>query len=144
MSFTTDLSNFCRKEAPEKTGVIIRGVIFEIGNRLIQRSPVGDPKNWQSPPPPGYVGGRFRGNWQYSYGSPTETETDRVDSVGRVTLAALKTGAMASKVAGVHWISNNLPYAERLENGWSGQALPGGIVGLTEMEFPQIVREVIG
>lgn len=144
MSFTTDLSNFCHKEAPQKTGAIIRGVIFEIGDRLIQRSPVGDPKNWKSPPPPGYVGGHFRGNWQYSYGSPIETETDRIDSAGRATLAALKTGAMVSKVAGVHWISNNLPYAERLENGWSGQALPGGIVGLTEMEFPQIVREVIG
>ena len=142
MSFSADLSKFCRKEAPEKTGAIIRGVVIEIGNRLVQRSPVGDPNNWESPPPPGYAGGRFRGNWQYRFGNPENGESERIDPSGRATIDAIKTGVTLAKVAGVHWISNNLPYAERLENGWSGQA-PQGIVGLTEIEFPQIVREVM-
>ena len=143
MSFTADLSKFCHKEAPEKTGAIIRGIMLEIHNRLDFRSPVGDATEWESLPPPGYVGGRFRGNWQYSYGSPANGEVDRIDPSGRATIDAIRTGIMLSKVAGVHWITNNLPYAERLENGWSNQA-PQGVVSLTEIEFPQIVREVIG
>lgn len=143
MSFTADLSKFCHKEAPEKTGAIIRGIMLEITNRVIQRSPVGDARYWQSPPPPGYVGGRFRGNWQYRYSTPENGAIDRIDPSGRVTLDTIQSGIALSKVSGVHWITNNLPYAERLENGWSNQA-PQGVVSLTEIEFPQIVREVIG
>jgi len=42
VSFSADLSKFCHKEAPEKTNKIVRGVVIEIANRLISRSPVGD------------------------------------------------------------------------------------------------------
>jgi hypothetical protein len=34
----------------------------------------------------------------------------------------------------VVWLSNNLPYANRLENGWSKQA-PAGMVNLTFAEL---------
>jgi hypothetical protein len=38
----------------------------------------------------------------------------------------------------VHYITNNLPYAWRLEHGHSKQA-PAGMVGLTVVEFAGIV-----
>ena len=141
MSFTADLSKFCHKEAPEKTNKIVRGVVIEIANRLISRSPVGDASKWQQPgsAPAGYVGGHFRHNWQYGFNSVPSAILDGVenDAVARTL------GGLPVNVGGVHWLVNNTPYSERIEAGWSGQA-PHGIVGLTELELPQIVREVIG
>lgn len=143
-SFTAQMSDFCRKEAPEKIGASVRGIVIEIANRLIQRSPVGDPSYWISPPPPGYSGGRFRGNWQYSFASPARGDVERIDKSGSETMSAIRSEVGLSKVAGVHWISNNLPYAERIESGWSTNQAPQGVVALTELEFPQIVRAITG
>lgn len=143
MSFSADLRKFCHTEAPEKTNRIVRTVVIEIANRVVLRSPVGDAQYWQSPAPAGYVGGRFRGNWQYGFGMPPGGTIERVDKSGRETLGALQSALALGSLAGVHWIANNLPYAERIESGWSGQA-PQGVVALTELEFPQIVKRVIG
>ena len=41
---------------------------------------------------------------------------------------------------GVTYLSNSLPYAVPLENGWSKQA-PQGMVKLTAQEFPQYVSQ---
>ncbi|MFV8955715.1 hypothetical protein, partial [Serratia fonticola] len=38
--------------------------------------------------PPGYSGGRFRGNWQVSFDSAADGETGRIDKSGGATLAA--------------------------------------------------------
>jgi hypothetical protein len=42
----------------------------------------------------GYVGGRFRGNWMFSIGSPANTTTDQVDPTGRNALARITDGAL--------------------------------------------------
>lgn len=139
MSFSVDVRKFCEKEAPEKTDKIIREIVMEIGNRIVMRSPVGDASYWQMPPPPGYTGGRFRGNWQYGHGLVPQGDVEVIDKSGSQTISAINRGAMTSKAMGVHWIVNNAPYSERLESGWSRQA-PMGMVGLTELEFPQIVE----
>ena len=69
----------------------------------------------------GYVGGRFRGNWRYGFNASPSGELDSVDMSGAGTLSALARAAI-SPGTGVHYITNNLPYAERIENGWSRQA----------------------
>ena len=140
MSFSSDVRKFCEEEAPEYIDTVIRRTVIEAGRRVIMRSPVGDGKYWKRPPPPGYVGGRFRGNWQYGFNASPSGELDSVDMSGAGTLSALARAAMLSPGTGVHYITNNLPYAERIENGWSRQA-PQGVVGLTEIELPQIFRE---
>ena len=49
-----------------------------------------------------------------------------------------------AKAAGtVHVWINNLPYAQRLEDGWSKQA-PSGMVGLAVREFRSIVESAAG
>jgi hypothetical protein len=108
---------------------------MEIANRAVMRSPVGDPSIWQSPPPPGYAGGRFRGNWQYGFASAPTGFGEAIDPSGAATLSSIIAGVENKQ--GVHWIANNLPYAQRIENGWSSQA-PQGIVGRIELEFEQI------
>jgi len=137
MSFTADLAKFCLKEAPQWVDGVTRKIVIELGNRAVMRSPVGDADYWISPPPPGYVGGRFRANWQYGFGSVPPGEIDAVDVSGSATISRITASSTGAR--GVHYITNNLPYAQRLEDGWSRQA-PSGIVSLIELELPEIVR----
>ncbi|CAI8794384.1 Prophage PssSM-02 [Pseudomonas sp. IT-P12] len=89
-----------------------------------------------------YVGGRFRGNWQFSIGAPTEGELDQVDPSGNVTLAKLRLQVEQLTIGQTAYIVNNLPYAVPLEYGHSKQA-PGGMVRITLARFQQIVDEAI-
>lgn len=85
--------------------------------------------------PEGYTGGRFRGNWQVSFGRPADGEIDRIDKTGTATLEA--GNAILATFDGTKevsiWFTNNVPYARRLEYGWSQQA-PIGIIRPTVAE----------
>jgi hypothetical protein len=88
----------------------------------------------------GYVGGRFRGNWQVSIAAPAAGTLDRIDPGGGEAIAAASS-ALAGFTAGpTIYIMNNLPYAVRLEEGWSRHQAPNGMVQITIAEFPSIVR----
>lgn len=87
-----------------------------------------------------YVGGRFRGNWQFSIGTPTEGTLYQVDPAGGVTLAKLRLQVQELTAGETAYIVNNLPYAVPLEYGHSKQA-PGGMVRVTLARFQQIVDE---
>lgn len=137
-SFVLDLSRFADK-AKGRLDTVVRKIVLDLGERIVLRSPVGDPSIWQSPPPPGYVGGRFRANWQYGYGAMPDGEASAPDPRGDATQARIRAGVMGAPAAGVHYIVNNLPYAERIEDGWSTQA-PAGVVGLAVVEFDGVVR----
>ena len=89
-----------------------------------------------------YVGGRFRGNWQFSIGAPAEGELDQVDPAGGITLAKLRLQVEQLTIGQTAYIVNNLPYAVPLEYGHSKQA-PGGMVRITLARFQQIVDEAI-
>ncbi|PHH38722.1 hypothetical protein [Pseudomonas putida] len=89
-----------------------------------------------------YVGGRFRGNWQFSISTPAEGELDQVDPAGGVTLAKLRLQVEQLTIGQTAYIVNNLPYAVPLEYGHSKQA-PGGMVRITLARFQQIVDEAI-
>lgn len=83
-----------------------------------------------------YTGGRFRGNWQVTFNHPAVGTVDRIDKSGQATLAAGGTVLatyVATETASI-WFTNNLPYAQRLENGWSGQA-PTGILRITAAKY---------
>lgn len=107
---------------------------------VIYRSPVGDPDLWKSPAPKGYVGGQFRGNWDVAAGAPTPSGTPSgVDPSGDATFssgsAVINASIRGPKYNDI-WLLNNLPYAIRLEEGWSTQAPgPGGIVEVTADEI---------
>ncbi|WP_345956787.1 hypothetical protein Q9323_08925 [Pseudomonas fulva] len=90
----------------------------------------------------GYVGGRFRGNWQFSIDSPATEELDRIDPSGSETIAALLSQVQALTIGQTAYIVNNLPYAIPLEYGHSTQA-PAGMVRVTLANFQRIVDEAI-
>lgn len=138
MSFTLDLQRFADKFSANAE-IVTKKVILDVGRRVVEKSPVGDATLWAEPPPPGYVGGRFRANWQYAFGVVPTGALPDIDPSGTVSINRV---AAASGKAGVHYIVNNLPYAQRLEDGWSTQA-PGGMVGLTVLEFQAVVDKAV-
>lgn len=128
------------KVADERANNVVRKVIFDLSTALVLKSPVGDPKYWKHKPPPGYVGGRFRGNWQYGPGRVNIITTSPIDKAGSQTIGRI-VGSVPERVVGeVHYITNSLPYAIPLENGHSWRQAPQGMVQITVLEFDPIVR----
>lgn len=71
--------------------------------------------------------GRFRGSHTVSVGQPDYGLTEAEDRTGTLTLdtgAAVIRGVPKGAFPPVY-IQTNLPYAARLENGWSQQAADG-------------------
>ena len=126
------------KAAPD---LVIRAVLMKIDSRLVSRSPVGDATYWKNKPPAGYVGGRFRGAWQMAIGSPS-SGTGAIDADGSATTAAHAGVVGAAKAGDVIYLTNNLPYAKRIEQGWSRQA-PVGLVALTVVEFNTLLDDAV-
>lgn len=139
--FSVDLTAFVLK-GKANMDEIVRKVVFALGTDIVSLSPVGDGNMWKSPPPKGYIGGRFRANWQYGNtetGEP-QGELPDIDPSGRASINRIVNGLPLKAGGLVHMLRNNLPYAERLETGWSKQA-PGGMVGVTVLRFTNFVEQ---
>lgn len=141
MTFALDIRKFVEK-AKARADDAVRETIIGLHAKVDERSPVGDATYWKHPAPAGYVGGRFRGNWQLGVGSMPTGELNRVDPDGgtvRVEIAR----AIPEKAAGnVFYLANNVPYSLRIEHGWSRQA-PQGVAGRTVAEFDTIIASAV-
>lgn len=141
--FALSVSNWTKK-AQANADEVLRAVTIALLNNVVVRSPVGNPDLWKGDkygfirPPTGYVGGRFRANWQVTIGSPAEGTIEAVDPIGQIPILSAQTVIADARCGPTIYIVNNLPYAIRLEYGWSKQA-PAGMVRLAAIEFQQIV-----
>lgn len=118
-----------------------KATLIEMGERLINRSPVGDPSLWkQKYWPKGYLPGHFINNWQVGIDSIPTGIISAIDPSGNGSRERLS-HLGRWQLNHTYYFVNNLPYAKRLEHGWSSQA-PAGMVGLTRLEFPEIIRNV--
>lgn len=140
-TFLLDLQRFADK-TDKRADAVVGDVVVQIASALDRRSPVGDASYWVNKPPKGYVGGRFRGNWQLGVGKVPAGETGRIDPAGTTTVGAIIAEIPSEAAGKVYWLANNVPYAQRIEDGWSRQA-PQGLVGLTAIEFPQMVDQAV-
>ena len=125
MTFALDLSKAIEK-AKDKAELATRKITLELFSNVILKSPVDT--------------GRFRANWNCSIGSPdksTSAETDKsgAGSIGRVRSEVTKYTLDGRSI----FLANSLPYAERLENGWSDQA-PQGMVRLSIVEINNAIN----
>lgn len=142
MSFGADLDRFA-KMLNKSFDQIVYEITYEWFASTIMTSPVGDPENWKRPnsAPAGYVGGRFRGNWHPSVGSPSDKVLAGVRPEA-ATLGALRS-EIPSKAGSLVYLANNLPYGERLEyDGWSSQA-PSGMVRVNLARIQGIVSKAV-
>jgi hypothetical protein len=134
MSFERDMQ---RVEQGLNDGVnkLIVETALAILQTVVLATPVGDPNLWKPnksgtprKPPPGYAGGRARGNWQVSIGSEETNVKEVRDKGGFATVSEGKTELKRFRPPWKKiFISNNVPYAQRLNDGHSKQA-PAGFV----------------
>lgn len=94
--------------------------------------------------PDGYVGGRFRGNWQVTFDTKATGQLERIDPQGDSTKSAASQVVLGfTSEVGTIWAVNNLPYGPRLEfEGWSSQA-PSGMVRISVAEFQTYVNRAV-
>ncbi|AKJ28838.1 HK97 gp10 family phage protein [Caldimonas brevitalea] len=104
---------------------VTRKVTLDLFARVVQRSPVDT--------------GRFKGNWNVNFGAP-DTSTTEVAHASRGDAEARK--ALSLPVGGTVYLTNSLPYAHRLEYGWSKQA-PQGMVRLTVQEYAEAIQKAL-
>lgn len=141
MSFEDELKKFAKK-TDTRLNAVVKKIVFDIATSLVLRSPVGDASYWRSPPPPGYVGGRFRANWQFGIGNYDASTSEQVDGGGGKTLVRIGKEVPTQAVGKIHFITNSLHYAKALEEGRSRQA-PNGMVRLTQLEFEIIIKQAV-
>ena len=71
--------------------------------------------------------GRARGNWRVGIGRPITSPTGNLDRSGSATINQNTFNIQGSPDDADIFISNNLPYIQRLNDGYSAQA-PAGFV----------------
>lgn len=124
MSLQSDLKKFAQLTGKAMEQVVKESLI-DTSTRIVLASPVDT--------------GAFRGNWLSATGSAdtrynTQDTTEKLGEM-RATINGIALGE-------VFYFTNSLPYAERLENGWSQQA-PAGVVKLAVAQWQQTVRRKI-
>jgi hypothetical protein len=140
VSFALDLQRFAEK-TKDKADLAVGKVVMEVSREIDQRSPVGDATYWKNPPPKGYVGGRFRGSWNLGVGLvPPNVET--IDPSGAETQGRIIASIPEDAAGKVYYLVNQVPYARRIEDGWSRQA-PQGVVGLTAIGWQAKVDAIV-
>ncbi|MBN8502804.1 MAG: hypothetical protein J0M19_16925 [Sphingomonadales bacterium] len=127
------------KESPEQ---VVRKVGLDIAESLIEKSPVGDPTLWKNDPPPGYVGGRFKANWNCAFGRIDTLTTPSTDKGGEKTKNRIRIQLNGWQGGQDIFLTNSLPYAIPLEYGHSKQA-PLGMVRLTVTQFQTFIDKAV-
>jgi len=123
--FTLDVRAFCEK-AKKNPETVMRQVSIKLFSAIIKGSPVDT--------------GRFRMNWQTSGATPASGNIAGVDATGNKAVNSATTFIGNTPVWQELTLTNNLPYAQRLEYGWSKQA-PTGVVRVNVLRFQQLINE---
>ena len=112
MTFALDIEKFS-KDAGLEINLVVRKISLDAYTRVTKKTPV--------------LTGRAMANWNLSVGNIDDTTTQSV----------MQKSPMLPKNTGLDkaiYITNSLPYINRLEHGWSKKA-PNGMVGVTMNEI---------
>lgn len=140
-TFALQISQFVEK-AKANADAVVRKVVIDVAASVVDMSPVGDAALWQNPPPKSYLGGRFRANWQLGEGSAPNGTLPDIDPSGSASKARILAALPPNAAGKVFYLVNNLPYSQKLEDGWSKQA-PAGMVMLTVIKWNNIVENAV-
>lgn len=124
MSFVTDLEKYAKKTG-KNVEKVFRGTVLQMSNAIILKTPIDQ--------------GRARGNWQASIGKPKIGEIDRLGA--NASIGEVASVSQTVKIGQVFFLSNNLPYIKRLEEGSSTQA-PSGMLAVTVANFEKTVARL--
>jgi hypothetical protein len=120
MTFALDISKLVKKYNGN-VDKAVRTAGFELVRRVVNKTPVDT--------------GRLRGNWQATIDVPAMGTIEREDKAGQATIQAAMP-AIKQMTGRVFWLSNNLPYARRIEyEGHSSIKAPAGMVRVSIAEL---------
>ena len=104
-----------------------RATLLELSSAIIKETPAKS--------------GRARGNWQASVGRGASGEVP-VSGIrsGEARAIAQVDQTISVAVGEVYYLTNNVPYIERLEYGWSQQA-PSGMVRKNMQNFNRLLAK---
>lgn len=128
MSFASEMEAIA-KSIQNKLDLVVTGTIQGVIASAVLPSPVDT--------------GNFAGNWLLGINEIPEGVTDIFDTTKTGTVVYLSSLIPVDAAGKVYYLVNNSSYAIDLENGYSPQSGPGGMVGLTKIRFPEIVRRAV-
>lgn len=126
-SFKRDFAALLKK-AGDKAEMVVRKTALELQSSMIEMSPVDT--------------GRFKGNWQCGVGSVNTATDAPEDTSGAAAIGRTQTVLEGWKAGQTIALTNSLPYARRLEHGWSKQA-PAGFVRLTVQNYGAALAKAV-
>jgi hypothetical protein len=115
--FSLALRKDAAEWAPGEVRKIHRAAALEAVKGLVRMTPVDT--------------GRARANWQVTQGVPAVGDTEATDKGGAATIAAGSETIGGAQPYSVTYITNNVPYIERLEAGHSQNQAPAGMLNAT-------------
>lgn len=83
--------------------------------------------------------GRARGNWVLGVNRIDATTSANTDKSGEATIRKIANGMPRAAAGGIYYITNSLPYIQRLEDGYSQKA-PSGMVKTTVAALPAAIE----
>ncbi len=123
-SFSLNINAWVKKSG-DRMDLAVRYLSLELLRRIVLRSPVKT--------------GHFRANWQVDIGVMPDGIIPGTDKRGNATIGRADAKLQAAVAGKSVFIVNNLPYAQVLEEGHSGQA-PQGMVAVTVQEFNEALK----
>lgn len=140
MGFGKDILKWGEK-TKERRDEVISAVFKRLGTLIVRRTPIGDITLWQNAPAEDYRPGSLANNWFAGIGEPSgfglnPANPSAVDSLSQINAASLIAPGK------LMYIANPLPYARRIEYGWSTQA-PQGMVRVSVRDFPKLVKQAV-
>lgn len=126
-SFADQIKAFAEK-ANVSMETVVRKAVLDLQGGVVLRSPVDT--------------GRFRSNWMVGIGAKNSDTVDTEDKSGQASLDRVNAGMVNWSAGQAIYLTNSLPYAQRLEYGWSDQA-PNGIVRLTVQAWRDYVAKAV-
>lgn len=124
-SFEQSIENFIKK-ARKNPEIVVRQITIKLYSAIILASPVDT--------------GRFRMNWQATYKNPATGILIADDPSGSRAINRITQFVISNPKWDEFRLTNNLPYAERLEYGYSQQA-PAGMVRVNVARFQRLIDE---
>ncbi|GDY37689.1 HK97 gp10 family phage protein [Acidovorax sp. NB1] len=125
--FAENLNKLCER-AGARAEMVVRQTALALQSQMIERAPVDT--------------GRFKGNFQCGLGLVNTTTTSPPEKSGDGALSRTETVLSGWKPGQTIWLTNSLPYAKRLENGWSDQA-PSGMVRLAVQNYGEAIKRAV-
>lgn len=133
--FSLQLDDFAKKVGVSVTTVQKR-IAFDLFDRIVRKTPVDT--------------GRARASWNISTAAPDRTVAPegQQPAMNRVSAEAKAGAALATLterglIGEQVWISNNLPYIVKLEEGHSKQAPPKAMVALSIEEVQAKMERLV-